>query len=155
MSQQRTNKILVDVLWCFCLAAEKSATKWNCLGLYMKDCPGSATTVDGWNPASTSWAWQCISLFVLCLLYILWIFFARGFSSRSNSTTKNKPKFSRNKLSSQFTFPGNNAVGDIHIYIYATPPWKVYRFYGCRPCKQQKDFWGGTQIQSKQLFLLG
>ena len=43
----------------------------------------------------------------------------------------------------------------LYIYIYATPPWKVYRFYGCRPCKQQKDFWGGTQIQSKQLFLLG
>ena len=35
----------------------------------------------------------------------------------------------------------------IYMYIYATPPWKVYPFYGCRLCKQQKDFWGGRQIQ--------
>ena len=62
----------------FCLAAEKSATNWNCLGYYMKDHPGSATIVDGWNPASTSWAWQCISLFVLYLLDILWLSFCSG-----------------------------------------------------------------------------
>ena len=56
-----------------------------------------------------------------CLCCICWtsfgFLFAPGFSLTSNSTTKNKPNACLNKLSSQLTLFGNNAVG-IH-------PWKT------------------------------
>ena len=102
----------------FCLAEEKSATNWNYLGYYMKDHPGSATIVDGWNPASTSWAeLDSVSHCLCCFCWTSFGFlFAPGFSLPSNSTTKNKPNFCLNKSSSQLTLFGSNAVG-IH-------PWK-------------------------------